>query len=312
MILSVNPEFGVELALAVPYAYWLHKNNLLEAVETSKGMKPFYYFCKNVKEKFSERSLDNIRALPGVPNVWIHHNSIAITGKDYSFLTDEEKESVNGVLDYSQWECPPYKEFYKNSEYKISNKMAFVTNKFNIEHGEPPMGYFDIECLIKIFSILKDKGYIVIYKRAKNTEPDFALDSNESNSLSCGYKDIVAELNGVVITDYELTKYFSNVILLDDLIDDGKSYNETQLKILANCQSYVSVCGGNSILSCLFGGNVISYVHKGKELRPNYFGKNSYFRKLAGANIFPVKDEQVMTSGKHDYTELYNQIEKQL
>ncbi len=43
MIVKTNPEFGVELALTVPYAYWLHQNNQLEKVITSKGMTPFYF-----------------------------------------------------------------------------------------------------------------------------------------------------------------------------------------------------------------------------------------------------------------------------
>ena len=30
MIIKNNAEFGVELALSVPYAYWLHKNNELD------------------------------------------------------------------------------------------------------------------------------------------------------------------------------------------------------------------------------------------------------------------------------------------
>ena len=45
MIIKSNPEFGIELALVVPYAYWLHTQGKLDKVITSKGMKPFYYFC---------------------------------------------------------------------------------------------------------------------------------------------------------------------------------------------------------------------------------------------------------------------------
>ena len=36
---DVHPEFGIELALALPYAYWLHENDQLEKVIVSKGMK---------------------------------------------------------------------------------------------------------------------------------------------------------------------------------------------------------------------------------------------------------------------------------
>jgi hypothetical protein len=44
MIIDTNPEFGVELACVIPYAYWLHTEGRLEKVITSKGMKPFYFF----------------------------------------------------------------------------------------------------------------------------------------------------------------------------------------------------------------------------------------------------------------------------
>ena len=48
MVIDVNPEFGYEIGCSIPYAYWLHKNNQLEKVITSKGMKTFYYFCDDV------------------------------------------------------------------------------------------------------------------------------------------------------------------------------------------------------------------------------------------------------------------------
>ena len=57
--ITVNPEFGCELALAIPYAYWLHQHDKLERVVTSIGMKPFYYFCDDIEEKFSFRTVDN-------------------------------------------------------------------------------------------------------------------------------------------------------------------------------------------------------------------------------------------------------------
>ena len=59
MIVDCNPEFGCELALALPYAYWLHEHGELEKVVTTQGMKPFYYFCDNVEEKYDHRTIDN-------------------------------------------------------------------------------------------------------------------------------------------------------------------------------------------------------------------------------------------------------------
>lgn len=312
MKLNVNPEFGIELALAVPYAYWLHTHGELESVHTSRGMKPFYYFCENVVEGYSHRSLDNLSSLSQVPNKWIHHNAEAITGKDYSLLTPTEKSSVNGVLDYRKWKCPPFKEYYKNDVFKFSKPTVFITNKFNIEHGEPPMGYFDITCLYEMFKYLTESGYSVVYKRATNKEKEFSRDANEESSLQNGYCDIQSEVDGFgMITDFKLTEYFPDVKLMDDLVNSSNmSYNETQLRVMANCERFISVCGGNSILSSLFGGTVISYIHKGKELRENYFGENSYFRKLSGANVIPIIDSMVMKTGEHDYTELLSKMKE--
>lgn len=312
MNIDVYPEFGIELALAIPYAYWLHENNNLDEVITSKGMRPFYYFCDSVNEKHSERSIDNHQALKKIPNKWCHHNSLAVLGKDYSELTEKEKESVNGVLDYKSWKCPPYKEFYKNKEFIFGDKTVFITNKFNIEHGHAPAGFFDIECLYNMFDHFREKEYTVIYKRVTNREAEFAIDMNEMLTLQNNIGDITADVEGIGhITDFKLCEYFDNVINFEDIIKDSDySYNETQLKVMANCDDFISVCGGNAILSSMFGGNVIIYVHTGRELRPNYFGKNCYFKKLSNANIFPVFDRSVMKTGIHDYSELLTKMKE--
>jgi len=323
--IKVNPEFGIELALAVPYAYWLHTQGELKKVITSKGMKPFYYFCKDVEESFEARTIDNAAAgLNDLPNNWIHHNAEKITGKDYSELTEEEQKDVNGVLDYSEWTSPPYKEHYKNDEFKFDDRpLVFVSNKFNLEHGQVPYGYFDIQCLYDMFSYLTDAGYSVIYKRATNKETEFAIDQNEMNSVNLGYDNILANVEGIgTISDRQLPEMMKNVYLFDNISTDY-SYNETQLKVMANSEYFITVCGGNSILSSLFGGTVISYVHKGTELRPNYFGENSYFRKLSNANVIPVYDvigkvneetynHKVNETDTNDYTGLMGVIQNEI
>ena len=97
MIVRTNCEFGVELALAVPYAYWLYQNDQLDKVVTSVGMKPLYYFCDNVEESFQYRTIDNaVAGLNELPNNWIHGDTKAGT-----VITKP------AVLDYSEWSCPP-------------------------------------------------------------------------------------------------------------------------------------------------------------------------------------------------------------
>ena len=297
MIVKTNPEFGIELALSVPYAYSLHKQGKLEGVVTSKGMKPFYYFCDNVSEEFTSRTIDNAAAgLNTLPNNWVHGvNSI------------EEP----GVLNYDEWEVPPYREHYKNEEFNMG-KMVFICNKINYEHGHAPVGFFDVKSLYEMFVYLTEQGYKVIYKRPKNTE--FPIDQNEVGTVQQGL-DIRADVEGVgVISDRDLPKYFDDVYLFDDLV--GKyDYNITQMKLMANTDYFISQSGGNTILSCLWDRPIISYVTQGKELRPNYFGKNGYFQKMSNQKCIPVFDviegidkdtygHKLNKTGKNDYTEL--------
>ena len=90
MIVDCNPEFGCELALALQYAYWLQERGELEKVVTTQGMKPFYYFCDDVEEKYDFRTIDNqVAGLNSLPNSWIYGN---------------EKNAALYKDDWEQWE----------------------------------------------------------------------------------------------------------------------------------------------------------------------------------------------------------------
>lgn len=106
-------------------------------------MRPYYYFCDNVKEEFEYRTIDNKAAgLDFLPNNWIHGiNSL------------EEP----GVLDYTQWSTPSYREYYSNTEYTFNRPVVFITNKYNMEHGEVPFGYFNIQALYDMFTVLGER-----------------------------------------------------------------------------------------------------------------------------------------------------------
>ena len=305
MIVKTNPEFGVELALTMPYVYSLHKQDKLDTVITSKGMKPFYYFCDDVREEFNYRTIDNAAAgLNDIPNNWIHGIN---------------PELEPGVLNYEEWEVPPYREHYENKNYDMG-KMVFISNKYNVEHGHKPFGYFDIKCLYDMFTYLTSKGYEVIYKRPLNIE--FPIDQNEMGSVQMGL-DIRADVSEVGnISDRDLPKYFDRVHLFDDLVDEF-DYNTTQMMIMANTDYFISPCGGNTVLSCLWDRPVITYITQGKELRPNYFGENSYFQKLSNQNCIPVFDviddingktykHEVNQTNKNDYTGLLEVIKNEI
>jgi hypothetical protein len=308
---SINSEFAHELILAIPYAYWLHQNNQLQKVITSKDMKPFYFFCDNVEEKFEFRTLNNeLAGLNDLPNNWPHHNSMAVNGKYYGDLSLKEQNNTNGVLDYSQWTPPKYKVHY--SEFDFHKKpFVVINNNYNIEYNQPiddSLRFFDIECLYNIFNYLTEKGYYVIYKRPDNTE--FTLDENEVKTVhqNISLKASVEEIG--VITDYELCEYYNGkVINLNKLKTKYPqlSYNELQLRVFANSSGFITPNGGGGVLCGYFDSPVVMHVPHGKELRPQYLtNKNSYYNKLSNNKLHAVIDP----NNQSNYKKLINKIKE--
>lgn len=273
IIVKCNAEFSIELVLAVPYAYWLHKNNLLEKTIGTTDTKPLYFFSKDHEELAIPRTIINEVALKGIPNTWIHHNPAFSKGKA-------------GILDFSQWEMPPFKSYYKNDTFIYEKPILIISNKYAREWNGIPVNFIDIEPLYNLIVYLRDK-YTIIYKRPKAT--DYIADENESNFNA----DISAIVNGELITDYELCNRMG-VLNFNDLRSKYTdiSYNEFQFKLFANCDNYISVQGGNSHICSLFGKTNINYIVQGKELRDGYFDKDTWYYKMNQCNTMPVSNYQ--------------------
>ena len=308
--IKVNSEFATELVCVIPYTYWLHEKGELEKVITSKGMKPFYYFCNDVEERFEIRTFDiNTNGLRDVPNDWIHHNSNAVTRKNYSDLSVEEQSEVNGVLDYSKWTPPPYVDYYQTDEFNHLKPYVVINSNYNVEYGNDitkSLRYFDIKTLYDIFNYLTDNGYHVIYKRPNNTE--FTLDQNEVVTLS-GKFTLTANVQGAgVISDYDLCTYYDKVINLNLLKKDYTySYNELQMKLFSGAEGFISTNGGGGFLCSYFKKPVLFYIPHGKELRPGYMtNSSSYVKKLSKANIQIVLDE----GNTNDYSDLIRKMKE--
>ena len=162
-IINYNGEFGYELQLVLPYAYYLYKNNKLSKTISSKNTSSLYYFSKNHVEKYTERNY----VIPRVPNKTPHVYH----------------------LNYSKWIPPPLKEMYKNDFYVFDKKICIIHNKFNEEWNGQPVNFIDIDTLEKLFNILSDKYYI-IYLRPKN----IIKDNSKIYSLK-GEKKLIAKYN---------------------------------------------------------------------------------------------------------------------
>lgn len=222
-----NCEFGYELQLVIPYAFYLHKNNLLNNTTSSLMTKELYYFSKNHKEKYKKRRFKR----PNVPN-----NSPHV------------KE-----LKYDKYIPPPYKSIFKNNHFVFDKPLLIIHNKFNEEWSGPPINYIDKNTLNEIFNLLCNK-YTIVYIRpqAKNI-----IDDN-SNIYKLEENDLLYSYN---IIDgnklYEETKEKYNI----------NNFNHFQLLLHANCNKFISVQGGNCVLASYFGGTNIIFAKRGKELK---------------------------------------------
>lgn len=167
-------------------------------------------------------------------------------------------------LDLSKWTPPPYKEYYKNEDFLFNKDLVIITNKYAIEWGERPQNFYSLEMLRALFKYLNPK-YQIIYHRAKHkTEEAIIKDLNE--------KDI-------------LKSEFPEIILFEDLLDKNNiGYNLLQLKLFANCDNFISMQGGSSILSSYFAKNNFIYAVKGQEL--NYNSYNNWYHEFSGSKIY--------------------------
>jgi len=150
---------------------------------------------------------------------------------------------VNDFTGDGEWYAPPYKIKYMNRRFVFDKPLYIVANKYNQEWNSDPVNYLDIDVLYEIFTRLKD--YTVFYNRVlpdRLCDDQVRMDLGEHKVLRrlCPWVRYVHEIPG--------------------------DYNTNQLMLYANCDNFISVQGGNSILASYFGGRNIIYAVRGNEL----------------------------------------------
>lgn len=146
-------------------------------------------------------------------------------------------------INLSTFKIPPYRKIYANREYKYKKPTICICNRYNREWNRPPINYFDLDCLKELFTKLQNK-YQIIYIATSIPE------------------DIQDGAHSMELGDYELAKKYPKVIVFQDLVKDN--WNEVLLKVFANCERFITMNGGYSILASFFGGQNIIYSKRGK------------------------------------------------
>ncbi len=180
---------------------------------------------------------------------------------------------------FRQWLPPDFRSYYQNSEFVFEKPICIIHNKYTMEWGEPPVNFISLQVLSSLFESLS-KRFQIIYIRPGGSK------------FTCSDHQATFEF-----ADFDLIKSnFPSVKTLQDLLDQNPAYswNDLQFKLHSNCQHFISVQGGNSVLASYFGGTNIIFAKKGQELVVNAFDR--LYPKLSGCNIYSFNDEILFES----------------
>ena len=250
--IDYDGEFGLEMQLVIPYAYYLHQKNLLGRTTSAQDTRCLYYFAPQHKEKYRTRR-------------WIDPDE-----PPRRMLPNRTEHTFH--LNTSQWTPPPYRKQFANRRFVWDKEPLVIMNKFCIEWGERSYNFIDVPILEQIIATLKDR-YQLIYCRPRT-------------------EDIVADDNAIrSFGDFDLIdRHFPEVLTIQRLHQQNPdlSFNTLQFMVYANCRRFISVQGGTSVLASYFGGSNIIYVVKGDELT---HGDYNHFPLYSGARICPCFSE---------------------
>ena len=246
-------EFGYELQGVLPWYFALCQASEIESQSLS-GMEPYYFWSKNHVTISGHKRNDGDILPPANP---LHSSSPHIPLAKFP--------------NSSMWMMPKFRDYYMNDLFKFTSdkKTVLIRNKFNKEWGGDPINYFDESLLRILFDEYIKNDYNIIYKRPvskkllnddieqieTNQLRHFELINIEYGDTVLSYSDILNNIEHN--TKIELSATWMNLI---------------QLSIMANVDEFVSVQGGNSVLSSMFcAGNHIIYFQKGSEYNAGDF-----------------------------------------
>jgi len=247
-------EFAFELLTVVPYAYWLHRNGLLELTQSCADTKCLYYFPPRHEEFTYPRSYIPVSEYPSAGRSPVRFDA----------------HHFPEHLDTGSWEPPPYKTTVRNEIFRWSKELCVICNKYSFEpslESGQPVNFIDVPGLMKLFGMLCER-FQVVYVRPRPS--DIVGDHQPINDLG-EFAEIQAR--------------FPDVLTIQQVHAEHPklSFNELQMKLFANCERFISVLGGSSYLASYFGGKNIVYAREGWEVSCNAY--DNWFHLFSGAAI---------------------------
>jgi len=268
-------QFGYEIMGIIPWHFALCKNKgVALRTHSVEGMEPYYFW--------SPRH----RAVPG-----LNHSANFFLPNGNPLKRANPHLPLTAFPDATEWRMPNFKAMFSNQLFVFENdrKSVLISNKFNREWGGPAVNFFAVDVLADLFRLYLDRGYNVIYKR-----PVSNVLLNDENTQSQELKDhelIRSRFGGQVLRYSEVVDRVQEAV---DFNLTGTWMNLIQLQIMANVDEFVSVQGGNAVLSSLFCREHFILHHKGHEYGVGDF---SFYPRLNSNNVCTLRvytDEKVM------------------
>ena len=227
-------EWGNELVRVVPFIYYQYLQKNTVKIETTKGMRPFYYFLEdeNVVIKYQNRYRMNGIHLKDIPNQNLYDNH----------------------LDYEYWTPPPYKEHFKNekisypkNKFNCNKPTIIISNKYNKEWLWEAVNAIPIDILDEIFEILK-KTHNVIYNRLN---PKYFIGDSDTLPFDA-------------FNDAEILKKHHEVIDVNELYELNQDIDIStfQLVLFSKADKFINVQGGLGHFGAFFGGKQLFYLER--------------------------------------------------
>lgn len=250
-------EFGYELIAALPHAYHLHKHGLLSGTTSGHDTRPLYYFSPKHTIDQTPRAWGNMHRAQPLPNIRIHRDR----------------------LNLREWTPPPLRAHYAKRAITWKKPTVVICNRYNEEWGRPPVNFLPLDVLDVLFRMLTPK-YQVVYLNNYGMPPQF---EDSARSMDLG--------------DYAwIRKRHRRVVIFHDLLTGpgAASYNETQLRVFAGCQRFITMNGGLGILASYFGGENIIYSKECRELDPRVNSFHNWYHLFGGSYVKHVRSHDAL------------------
>ena len=228
MIHEFFMEFGYDMAVGVPTAYWLHERRRLTKTIGPLGSRAMYFFSPDHVE------VDRPR-LQG----W--HNA-----KTLSLPTTQDVHQAP-IYHWPTWSLPPFQDHYHHAEGQTieAKPLVIIFNKHCTQWNEPlTLNHISLKSLLTIIGELRAR-YRIIYARwpwaEHGAEPvpwnDFAV----------------------------LRHAYPEVMFMHEMVH-ADTWNGFQFQLCANAAAILSVQGGTAIMASFFRTRNFVFLRQGKEV----------------------------------------------